>query len=379
VNRLPIGVVGAGTMGAGIAQVCLSSGHEVTIHDIDQASVEQSRSSIERRSGPAAAARLRAVSSLGELAASSTVVIEAAVEDLAIKQSIFVELDRHARPDSILATNTSSLSVTEIGAVTAQRERVIGLHFFNPAPVMSLVEVAATEATDVGVIHRSLELVASLGKTAILCSDSPGFIVNRVNRPFTLEPLRIVEAGLAPVEAVDQALESAGYPMGPFRLIDLVGVDVNLAVAKALFDAFGGAPRFRPTGIQERLVAAGRLGRKTGAGFYRYGTDGRPVGVEPLEDVPPGERMRPDAVTERVQLALINEAYRAIGEGVADPADIERALKLGAGHPVGPLELAGSLGLRQVVSRLRELDRTWGAQSGDQFQVARTLWQMATV
>jgi 3-hydroxybutyryl-CoA dehydrogenase len=388
-----VGVVGAGTMGTGIAQVCLVAGHPVLLHDADAAAVERARAVIdtgldrlvERGRLPAAhrlavLGRLRAVGSVGALAGASAVMIEAAVEDLAVKQSIFQEADRHAAPDALLATNTSALSVSAIAAPTRRPQRVVGLHFFNPAPLMELVEVAAGDATDAEPLRMSVAFVEGLGKTAVVCRDAPGFIVNRINRPFTLEPLRILGSGRSTVAEIDDAIEGAGYPMGPFRLIDLVGVDVNLAVAKALYAAFREAPRFRPSPIQETMVAEGRLGRKCGLGFYRYGPERTTRTVEPVPGVTAAAlRLSPAQIVERVELATINEAYRAVGEGVADPSDIDRAMRLGAGHPQGPFERAGSVGLRRIVERLRALQATVSDISGDQYEVAPTLWQMATI
>ena len=283
-------------MGAGIAQLALEAGARVVIHDPDPSAVERARDRIAdgiarrtRRRSPAdaglaertvaeAIGRLEASADLEQLARAADVVIEAALEDLALKRSIFTGLDAAARPGTILATNTSALSVAAIAAATGHPERVVGLHFFNPAPVMALVEVVAPSGADPAVVRRATELVAGWGKTAVRSADSPGFIVNRVNRPFTLEALALLEAGLGSVESIDAAVRAAGYPMGPFELMDLVGIDVNLAAARGIYQAFRYEPRFRPSPIQERLVEAGRLGRKSREGFYWYGEDGRSLG-----------------------------------------------------------------------------------------------------
>jgi 3-hydroxybutyryl-CoA dehydrogenase len=394
-----VGVVGAGTMGAGIAQLALQAGHEVVLHDIDEAAIARGRERIAgglRRlaeKGRLAGGdvdevleRLRDGHGLGAVAAEADLVVEAALEDLGLKREIFRALDAGARPEVPLATNTSALSVSAIAEVVERPERVLGLHFFNPAPVMPLVEVIAGEKTAPQVLEAGVAFAEELGKTPVVCRDAPGFIVNRVNRPFTLEALRLLESGEAGIEKIDQALESAGYPMGPFRLMDLVGIDVNYAVACALFEAFAQAERFRPSPIQERLVAVGELGRKTGQGFYRYEIDdhGEPLAsqVAVRTDVDaPGDR-RPEAgplpdaaIVERIELSLINEAYHAAGDEVATPADIDRAMKLGAGHPQGPFERAGRLGLRAVVEGLQRLE----AEHGERFRVAPALWQVAHV
>ena len=204
-------------------------------------------------------------------------VIEAALEDLALKRTIFRTLDDVADASVILATNTSALSVAEIAEATRRPERVIGLHFFNPAPVMALVEVVAPPLADPAVVARAVATVTAWGKTPVVCADRPGFIVNRVNRPFTIEALRILEAGAASVSEIDEAMRDGGFPMGPFELMDLIGIDVNLAAATGIWEGLGRPDRLRPSPIQEALVAAGDLGRKTGQGFYRY-EDGRRIG-----------------------------------------------------------------------------------------------------
>jgi 3-hydroxybutyryl-CoA dehydrogenase len=385
-----VGIVGAGTMGAGIAQVCLQAGHEVVLHDVDAAAIERGRGRIaeglerlvakgrlEAGARDDALARLRSVETLAGLAAGAELVIEAALEDLELKRTIFRALDEAASADAILATNTSALSVAAIGGATGQPGRVLGLHFFNPAPVMELVEVVAAETTDDAVVRAGLDFCLALGKTPVACRDTPGFIVNRVNRPFTLEALRMLEAGEAGIEAVDAALTEAGYPMGPFRLMDLVGVDVNFAVAEALYEGFDEEPRFRPSPIQVALVESRQLGRKTGAGFYRYGSGSAPLGPA---DLPPGlelgtidEPLPGAGIVERIELAIINEAYHAAGEEVAAADDIDRALRLGANHPRGPFERAGELGLRRVVEGLQQLSERYGPR----FRVAPALWRIA--
>ena len=370
-----VGVVGAGTMGAGIAQLALEAGHEVVLHDVDDTAIERGRARVrdglERRAAKLGLdpdsidewvdgrlSRLRDSPSVAAVADEAGLVIEAALEDLALKQTIFRALDAAASGDTILATNTSALSVGAIAAATETPGRVIGLHFFNPAPVMPLVELVTPPATDGAVAAFGQALVESWGKTAVRSADTPGFIVNRVNRPFTIEALRIVESGEATIEAVDGAMVAAGYPMGPFALMDLIGVDVNLAVAVAIWEGLGRPERLRPSPLQEELVAAGRLGRKSGGGFH---AGGRPSAAEP----------RPDAViADRITYAILNEAWHALGDGVASKADIDIALRLGAGHPEGPFERTARLGgPAAVADRLREL----AARFGPRFEPAAAL------
>ncbi len=352
-----VGVVGAGTMGAGIAQVALEAGCEVVLFDVDEAAVESGieriRTGLTRRAAKldldsdgaadwvtARLDRVRHIPTLDGLADEADLVIESALEDLALKQTIFRTIDGVADPDIILATNTSALSVTEIAAVVAHPERLIGLHFFNPAPVMALVEVVAPPLADPAVVARAVATMTAWGKTPVVCPDRPGFIVNRVNRPFTIEALRILEAGAAGATEIDEALRTAGFPMGPFELMDLTGIDVSLAAATAVWEGLGRPDRLRPSPIQERLVAAGDLGRKTGRGFYQY-ADGQRIGeTERSEQTSALETLPLAAIRDRILGAIADEARLAAEEGLATPETIDLALRLGAGHPHGPFERA---------------------------------------
>jgi 3-hydroxybutyryl-CoA dehydrogenase len=356
-----VGVVGAGTMGAGIAQVALEAGHEVLLHDVDVSAIERGRERIRdglaRRAAKAGLpddeararvhaqlTRLRDAHSLDALGAEADLVIEAAIEDLELKRTIFGALDRASGADVILATNTSALSVGEIAAATNTAERVLGLHFFNPAPVMRLVEVVVAPTTAPEVADRASTVVTSWGKTPIRARDVPGFIVNRVNRPFTLEPLRMLEAADAGIVAIDDAIVGAGFPLGPFAYMDLVGIDVNLAAATAIWEGLGRPERLRPSPIQAALVEAGALGRKTGRGFYLYDAGIRRVPAPEFAAGGPTAELPPDAVVRRVREAVAAEAWRAADEGVADRDDIDLALRLGANHPSGPFEWAAADG-----------------------------------
>ena len=366
-----VAVIGAGTMGAGIAQVALEGGWRVALHDplpgaTDRA-LERIRQGVARRAEKAgvadpakmAAERLLALTVVTDVATAldgANLAIEAVLEEIDLKRRLFAELDDAAAPDAILATNTSALSVSKIAEATARPERVVGLHFFNPAPVLPLVEVVAGRATAAWAVERAAGIVEGWGKTPIRVADSPGFIVNRVNRPFTLEPLRLLRAGMASIEAIDAAITAAGFPMGPFALMDLIGIDVNLAAARGLFEASGRPPRLRPSPIQEELVAAGRLGRKSGEGFYRY-AEGRAVGPAPRFAAGAGGHRAGasadgEAIAERVILAIVNEAYRAFGDRVATQDDIDRAMQLGANHPFGPFEWARRTGVHEVAVML---------------------------
>jgi 3-hydroxybutyryl-CoA dehydrogenase len=394
-DQARVGIVGAGTMGAGIAQVALEAGWAVVLHDPQAGATDRARARIADGLGRRAAkleadadaiddwvagrlASLSTVATIGGVARDAQLVVEAALEDLELKRGVFQELDAAADPSTILATNTSALSVGKVAEAARRPERIVGLHFFNPAPVLPLVEVVAAARTADDVVERATGFVEGWGKTAIRCSDSPGFIVNRVNRPFTLEPLRLVRSGQATTETVDAALTHAGFPMGPFRLMDLIGIDINLAAARGLFEGFGRAPRFRPSPIQEELVAAGRLGRKTGEGFYRYDDAGRPLGPAPRFAAPakaaPGmEPIEAESIAERVILAIVNEAYRAVGDRVASADDIDRAMRLGANHPFGPFEWASGTGLQETALMLDALSD----EDADTFRPAMALLRAA--
>jgi 3-hydroxybutyryl-CoA dehydrogenase len=355
-----VGIVGAGIMGSGIAQVGLEAGDEIVLHDVDEAATERAteriRDGLARRAAKldldadtiddwvdGRLGRLRTGTTLDQLGGESDVVIEAAIESLELKRTIFAALDAAAPPSTILATNTSALSIAAIAAAaTSGPQRVVGLHFFNPAPLMALVEVVAGPATAPVVVDSAVALVERWGKTAVRSADTPGFIVNRVNRPFTIEALRMLETGEASVDQVDRAMRDAGFPMGPFELIDLAGVDVNLAAARGVWEGLGRPDRLAPSPIQERLVATERLGRKVGEGFYRY-ENGRRAAVSD-EFATAATTISPGAIRDRILAAVDSEAKRALDEGVATAADIDLALRLGAGHPEGPFERAGRRG-----------------------------------
>jgi 3-hydroxybutyryl-CoA dehydrogenase len=334
---------------------------------VDAAAIERGRARIrnglERRAGrldldadsaeswvDGRLAKLHDAQTLDILAASGPgLVVEAALEDLEAKRAIFWALDTATPPSAILATNTSALSVGAIGAATAHRERVIGLHFFNPAPVMPLVEVVAPSASDPSIADRATGLMTAWGKVPVRCRDTPGFIVNRVNRPFTLEALAMLAAGEASVVSIDAAMRADGFPMGPFELMDLVGIDINLAAARGVYagSIAAGDPladRFRPSPVQERLVAEGRLGRKSDVGFYRYEDGRRLAPSAEFDRQNAGGSLEGAGIAARIALGVINEAYRASGDAVATPADIDLAMRLGANHPSGPFERATALG-----------------------------------
>jgi 3-hydroxybutyryl-CoA dehydrogenase len=348
-----IGIVGAGVMGAGIAQLALEAGHEVVLHDVDEAALDRGADRIAdglaRRAAKLLAdpdsiddwvegrmAGLRRTDVLETLGDEADVVIEAALESLELKRTIFRAVDAVADPSTILASNTSALSIAAIAEATGHPERVLGMHFFNPAPVMRLVEVVAGPRTDEAVVARATRLVESWDRTVVRSADVPGFIVNRVNRPFTIEALRILEEGAATVDQIDDAMRAAGYPLGPFELQDLTGIDVTYAAAAAIWEGLGRPGRLRPSPLQAERIEAGALGRKTGEGFHRYDGRRRLGPAEPFDR--PATALGADAIRDRIERAIAAEARRAADEGVASELDIDLALRLGAGHPRGPFE-----------------------------------------
>jgi 3-hydroxybutyryl-CoA dehydrogenase len=361
-----VGVVGAGAMGSGIAQVAAAAGHRVVIGDANPGAVERARATVAN-----ALARLVEKKKLDTMASEAIsdrigwlespladdvsafrecgVVIEAVVEELAVKQELFAKLDDAVAPDAILATNTSSLSVASIASACERPERVIGIHFFNPAPVMPLVEVVPWLATSTTVTTRATTLIGGWRKTVVLATDTPGFIVNRVARPFYGEALRVHDERIADIATIDWAMrELGGFKMGPFELMDFIGNDVNFAVTRSVFEAFFNDPRYKPSLTQRRLVEAGFLGRKTGRGYYDYASGVTPP--QPVRDHALGQR-----VVDRVLAMLVNEAIDAVYFGVASPTDVDRAMTLGVNYPKGLLAWGNEIGLAVVLERLRAL------------------------
>jgi 3-hydroxybutyryl-CoA dehydrogenase len=373
-----IGVVGAGTMGAGIAQIAALGGFETFLYEIDQKQLERGVETVRngmRRGAERgrwsetetaeALERLR-TDTLIELLRDCELVIEAAPEDLELKRNLFERLGAVCGPKAVLATNTSSLSVTAIAAAVERPERIVGMHFFNPPALMQLVEIVAGDESGETALELATEVARRMGRTPIRARDSVGFVANRCVRPFFLESLRMLGEGIAPHEEIDRIVRlGAGLRMGPFELMDLIGIDVNFAVAKSFWEQSFGEPRWRPTPIHERMVAAGRLGRKTGRGFYAYEKDAphRPrdpaVGAErPIFDNDELESVagaNAPGVLERLAATITNEACFALGERVASAGDINTAMRLGYNWPLGPLEWGEGLGWSRALGVLEEL------------------------
>jgi 3-hydroxybutyryl-CoA dehydrogenase len=403
-----IAVLGAGTMGAGIAQLAAQSSFDVLLYDIKDDFVQRGlgniRSALQGRvekgkmsqdEMDAITARISTATNLND-AASADFIIEAAPEDIALKREIFSTLSTQVSPGTILATNTSSLSITSIAAATDRPESVVGMHFFNPAPVMPLVEVIAGARTSADVRQATAQLARDLGKTPVLAADSPGFIVNRVARPFYGEALKMLGESFAGVARVDAAMRTAGFRMGPFELMDLIGIDINFAVTKSVFEAFFGESRYRPHPIQQRMVEGGTLGRKTGRGFYAYenGDKGDPVPTQvtniPFKRtatfIPPnlsrdfvtrgGIEVEDEAQAEiitRILAMIFNEASFAVGEAVASVRDVDIAMRLGTNYPKGPLRWADEIGLDVVLAVLDNLRASLGEE---RYRPSPLLWQL---
>jgi 3-hydroxybutyryl-CoA dehydrogenase len=363
-----VGVVGAGAMGSGIAQVAASAGHRVVLGDAREGAVDEAIALIAKslgrdvekgRLGPESAdAIVNRITSAGRAGydgySPCGFVIEAVVEDLVVKRALFGGLEASVRPDCVLATNTSSLSVAAIGSAVRDAGRVVGVHFFNPATLMPLVEIVPAITTDARVAREAEQLVTGWKKTTVVATDTPGFVVNRIARPFYGESLRIYEEGIATTATIDWAMrELGGFRMGPFELMDFIGNDVNYAVTTSVFESFFHDPRYRPSITQRRLVEAGLLGRKRGRGYYDYREGASKP--EPVQD-----RVTGQAIVDRVLAMLVNEAVDAVQMRVASPADIETAMTKGLNYPRGLLAWGDDIGAPEILRRLEALQSEYG-------------------
>ncbi|MDQ2666102.1 MAG: 3-hydroxyacyl-CoA dehydrogenase NAD-binding domain-containing protein [Gemmatimonadota bacterium] len=367
-----VGVVGAGAMGSGIAQVAASAGHRVLLADANAGAVAKARASISkslardvekgRTDEATAAAIVGRIGDAGDVShgyaafAECGLVLEAILEDPVAKQELFQALEAVVAADCVLATNTSSLSITAIAARCSHPERVVGIHFFNPAAVMPLVEIVPGLATDRAVLERAVALVKAWKKTTVVASDTPGFIVNRIARPFYSESLRQLEEGIADVATIDWAMrEIGGFRMGPFELMDFIGNDVNYAVTSSVYAAFYQDARYRPSMIQRRLVDAGWYGRKSGRGFY----DHRP-GAERQE--PKRDEFAGRSIFDRTIAMLVNSAVDALHMGVASAPDLETAMTKGVNYPMGLLAWGDEIGAIEILRRLEALHQSYGEE-----------------
>lgn len=354
-----VGVVGAGAMGTGIAQVAAMAGHQVVLYDTNTQVQNQAQANLRKildrleekgriENAEEIIKRICFAQHMNEFKPCG-LVIEAVIEDLDVKKKIFGELEQVTGESCVLATNTSSLSVTSIAAACEKSNRVLGLHFFNPAPLMALVEVVPAVQTDDKIVQSCKALMKEWKKVPVITKDTPGFIVNRVARPFYGEAIRIYEEGIADIPTIDHAMtEVGGFRMGPFTLTDYIGHDVNYVVTETVFKAFFYDPRYKPSFSQKRLLEAGWLGRKSGRGFYNY-----------AEGAEQPEAKKDDAlankIVERIVAMLINEAVDALYLNIASAEDLDLAMTKGVNYPKGLLQWCDEWGAEKCLSILDEL------------------------
>ena len=353
-------------MGAGIAQVAAQNGHKVVLVDLNEQVIQKAKEGHQKvlarlvEKGSITSERSAEIISNINYSESTSdmkdcaMVIEAIIENLDVKHKVFAELESIVSKDCILASNTSSLSIASIGSVLKNADRIIGIHFFNPAPLMPLVEIIPAVQTSQETLETSKELIAKWKKVGVVCKDTPGFIVNRVARPFYGEALKIYEEGVADFATIDWAMTHfGGFKMGPFTLMDYIGNDVNYAVTESVFASFYFDPRFKPSFTQKRHKEAGFFGRKSGRGYYNY-SDGSEM-PEPMKDEVLGK-----VIFERILVMLINEAIDAVFLNVASKEDVDLAMTNGVNYPKGLLKWADEIGLEKVLEKLEELFNEYG-------------------
>jgi 3-hydroxybutyryl-CoA dehydrogenase len=383
-----VGILGAGTMGRGIAQVAALGGYETRLYDAYPEAAEGAAVKLREAlakgafrgrwsdaEADAASNRIGPALGIGELAGCE-LLIEAAPESLELKRKLFTEVAEVCGPETILASNTSSLRVSDIAIGVPNPERLVGMHFFNPPVLMKLVEVVAAKKSSERALRTTTEVAVAMGRTPIRAKDTPGFVANRLARPFALESLRILGDGLVDAAKVDRVVRlGGGFRMGPFELIDLIGLDVNLTIARSFFAQGGGLERWRPSPIQERLVEEGKLGRKSGEGYYAYAEDSGsavPLHRNAQEDsATVGPTLDPIALAEidpaateilsRLFAQIANETAFALEEGIASAEDMDTAMRLGLNWPLGPFGLAEKIGAAAAVELLEKLEREKGA------------------
>ncbi|MEY3424991.1 MAG: hypothetical protein RL679_349 [Bacteroidota bacterium] len=363
---MEIGILGAGTMGAGIAQVAAQNGCEVVLVDQSQEMLTKAEISLDkvlsRLVEKGTLTEDEKINIQGRISYSTDIhdfkfaklVIEAIVEKLDVKHKVFADLEKIVSNECVLASNTSSLSIASIGSVLTNPSRVIGIHFFNPAPLMPLVEIIPAVQTAEATLDFTKELIKSWKKVGVLCKDTPGFIVNRVARPFYGEALKIYEEGIADFATIDWAMtQIGGFRMGPFTLMDYIGNDVNYTVTESVFAAFYFDPRFKPSFTQKRHMEAGFYGRKSGRGFYSYSEN--TVLPKPIENQELGQK-----IFNRILAMLINEAIDAVFLQIASKEDVDLAMTNGVNYPKGLLKWADEIGLNRILLQLEELFYEYG-------------------
>jgi 3-hydroxybutyryl-CoA dehydrogenase len=356
-----VGIIGAGTMGIGIAQVAATNGCKVWIYDTNAKQVETATVGLEKTLTKLVDKQKISSEKMTEILANISIatelkdfkdcelIIEAIIENKEIKTKVFTELEKHVSESCVIGSNTSSISITSLGAELQKPERFIGIHFFNPAPLMPLVEVIPSLLTEKSLAEKIYSLMKDWEKTPVIAKDIPGFIVNRIARPFYGEGLRIVEENIATVEQVDDAMKTLGnFKMGPFELMDLIGVDVNFSVTKTVYNEYFYDPKYKPFLLQQRMSEAKLHGRKTGKGFYDY-SEGA-VKAEPVND-----DVLYQQIFMRIISMLINEAVEAKRLGVANDEDIELAMQKGVNYPKGLLAWGKEIGYAKISETLQNL------------------------
>jgi len=361
-----IGVLGAGSMGSGIAQIAATQNHKVVLVDLNEEALTKAEASlkkilnrlvekekIDQQTSLAIIERIQFSNNINDFE-NCGIVIEAIIEKLEIKQQVFSQLEKIVSDDCILASNTSSLSIASIASACEKAERVIGIHFFNPAPLMPLVEIIPAVQTAVQAKDNARELIDNWKKVTVLTKDTPGFIVNRVARPFYGEALKIYEEGIADFATIDWAMtELGGFRMGPFTLMDYIGNDINYTVTETVFSAFYYDPRYKPSFTQKRHSEAGWYGRKSGRGYYDYAKGSEKA--EPNQDKELGYE-----ILNRILVMLINEAVDALFLNIATKEDIDLAMTKGVNYPSGLLKWADEIGLENVLLKLEFLQAEYG-------------------
>ncbi|TJY37128.1 3-hydroxyacyl-CoA dehydrogenase NAD-binding domain-containing protein [Pontimicrobium aquaticum] len=362
-----VGIIGSGTMGSGIAQVAATSGCKVKLYDTNQAALDKAKVALDKilnrliekgRIDETEKSRIQSnieyVDSLKDLS-DADLTIEAIVENLDIKKKVFSELETYVSNDCIIASNTSSLSIASIASSLKNPERCIGIHFFNPAPLMKLVEVIPAIQTSKETLEKSVQIISDWKKVVAVAKDTPGFIVNRVARPFYGESLRIYEEGIADFATIDWSLKTlGGFRMGPFELMDFIGNDVNYTVTETVFTAFYFDPRYKPAFTQKRFAEAGYLGRKSGKGYYYYDENGKKIENSDVTLSAVEESLK-EQIFNRVLVMLINEAADALFLNIASAEDIDNAMTKGVNYPKGLLAWADDKGIDWCVSTMDEL------------------------
>ena len=376
---MKVSVIGAGTMGAGIAQIAATNGHEVCLYDSFDGAIENAekklikilnrlveKERITKEENKNILDRINFSKEIKEVEGSG-LIIEAIIENLDIKQKIFSEIEKIVDDKCILASNTSSLSIASIASACSKAERVIGVHFFNPAPLMPLVEIISAVQTSETTLNNIKTIIDSWGKVTVIAKDTPGFIVNRVARPFYGEALRIYEEGIADFATIDWAMrEIGGFRMGPFQLMDYIGNDINYTVTETVFTSFYFDPRYKPSFTQKRMMEAGYLGRKTGRGYYDYSNEDIVIANE--------DRDLGKKILWRVLSMLINEATDALFLNIATKEDIDLAMTKGVNYPKGLLVWADEIGIENVLKQLEDLQTEYGE---DRYRPSPLLKRMA--